>query len=266
MSEPTSDAWTQIRYDYEHTDRLIADICAEHGISSNTLRDRVRRWRWTPRRAPIPREGPPAVARRLLPGDDHPPLEREGTGGLRPPSLCERTPMQSIGYGAMSEAKCEPGWGDLSAHESHPTPPAIALRAPAGDPPPPGEGVRDAAAVPQSAFAAHAETDPASIAPRLQSAVARVLPAIETVVARLAAEPLRPREMEQTARALGTLTRSLRELNTLLSQHPVGGTPYDDDLPQDIDAFRDEVARRIEAFVASRADENNDGEAAPAGS
>ena len=62
MTEPTSDAWTQIRYDYEHTNRPVEDICAEHGISSGTLRDRVRRWRWTRRRAPIPREGPPAMA------------------------------------------------------------------------------------------------------------------------------------------------------------------------------------------------------------
>ena len=45
MTEPTGDErWTQIRYDYEHTDRPIVDICAEHGISANTLRDRVRRW------------------------------------------------------------------------------------------------------------------------------------------------------------------------------------------------------------------------------
>ena len=58
--ELTREAWAQIRYDYEHTDRPVEDICAEHGISSGTLRDRMRRWNWTRRRAPIPREGPPA--------------------------------------------------------------------------------------------------------------------------------------------------------------------------------------------------------------
>jgi hypothetical protein len=56
------EAWAQIRYDYEHTERAIADICAEHNISSGTLRDRMRRWGWTRRRAPIPRDGPPPVA------------------------------------------------------------------------------------------------------------------------------------------------------------------------------------------------------------
>jgi hypothetical protein len=37
------ESWAQIRYDYEHTDRPIEDICAKHGISSGTLRDRMRR-------------------------------------------------------------------------------------------------------------------------------------------------------------------------------------------------------------------------------
>jgi len=61
MPDLTPDAWAQIRHDYEHSDRPVEDICAEHGISSSTLRDRMRRWRWTRRRPPIPREGPPAA-------------------------------------------------------------------------------------------------------------------------------------------------------------------------------------------------------------
>ena len=48
----TLEAWAQIRYDYEHTDRPVDDICAEHGFSSGTLRDRVRRWEWTRGAAP----------------------------------------------------------------------------------------------------------------------------------------------------------------------------------------------------------------------
>ena len=60
MPALTPDAWAQIRYDYEHTDRPVEDICAEHGISSGTLRDRMRRWHWRRRREPIPRAGPPA--------------------------------------------------------------------------------------------------------------------------------------------------------------------------------------------------------------
>ena len=61
MPDLTPETWAQIRYDYEHSDRPVEDICAEHGISSSTLRDRMRRWRWTRRRPPIPHEGPPPL-------------------------------------------------------------------------------------------------------------------------------------------------------------------------------------------------------------
>ena len=68
--------------------------------------------------------------------------------------------------------------------------------------------------------AAPTASDPASIVPHLQSAVARVLPAIEATIDKLAAGPQAPRPLEQTARALGALTRTLRELNALLAQQP----------------------------------------------
>jgi len=58
--EPESDLWAQIRYAYEDTDQPVGDICVEHGISSGTLRDRMRRWHWKRRRPPIPHAGPPS--------------------------------------------------------------------------------------------------------------------------------------------------------------------------------------------------------------
>ena len=75
----TPEAWAQVRYAYEHSDRPIHDICAEYGISTGTLRDRMRRWEWTRRRAPIPREGPPAT----MPPVDvfSPPPTRTAHGG-----------------------------------------------------------------------------------------------------------------------------------------------------------------------------------------
>ena len=51
--------WPRIRHDYEETDKPNHAICAEHGISASTLRNRVRQWNWTPRRAPVPAQGPP---------------------------------------------------------------------------------------------------------------------------------------------------------------------------------------------------------------
>ena len=102
--------------------------------------------------------------------------------------------------------------------------------------------------------------DPVAIVPRLQSAVVRVLPAIEATIARLATGAQHPREMEQAGRALGALTRTLRELNALLAEHnarPGVAHPVDDyyDMPQDLDAYREELARRIETFLASRGDD-----------
>jgi len=57
----TPEEWAQVRYEYEHTDKPVGDICGDHGFSPNTLRDRVRRWGWTPRRLPVAAEGPPPV-------------------------------------------------------------------------------------------------------------------------------------------------------------------------------------------------------------
>src|SRR5262249_2654100 len=91
-----------------------------------------------------------------------------------------------------------------------------------------------------------------AIVPRLQSAVERVLPAIETIVATLAAGASHPRELERAARALAALTRTLRELNSLLSQRQTPAARAFDDMPEDIDAFRHALARRIRLFVASR--------------
>jgi len=213
--ELTSKAWAQIRYDYEHTDRPIEDICAEHGISSGTLRDRTRRWGWTRRRTPIPLEGPPPAPA---------PASRQAVPAF--PSVAQAEP------GAPSALPFE------TATPSLPAAPRIEiaaglLHAASEDPPP----------------------DPAAIVPRLQSAVARVLPAIESIVMKLGTEPTHPREMERAARVLVALTRTLRELNNLLGQRQAAAandSADDDDMPEDIDAFRRELARRIRVFVASR--------------
>ena len=40
LPDPSPETWTQIRYEYEHTDKPVDDICSDHGISPGTLRDR----------------------------------------------------------------------------------------------------------------------------------------------------------------------------------------------------------------------------------
>jgi hypothetical protein len=114
--------------------------------------------------------------------------------------------------------------------------------------------------------------DPQPTSERLQGAAARVMRAIETTSVRLTARPTQLRETEMAARALGSLTRTLRELNELLERHkahePQRSTEElrasvmrklqaivakrdDDPPPEDMDEFRNELARRIRNFVAS---------------
>ena len=61
----------------------------------------------------------------------------------------------------------------------------------------------------------------------------------------------------KTARALDALTRTLRELNALLAQHAPRAASEYDDMPEDIDAFRERLARRIEAFMELRRDDED---------
>jgi len=217
----TSEAWTQIRFDYEHSERPIAEICAEHGISSGTLRDRMRRWGWARRRPPIPREGPPA-----LPA----PVAMRPVAGVELPirAACVSDEASS----AVGEESPHPAAHCVRGDPPHKClRPGARKRGPGGE----GQGGEAGALVPQdsargatcdaasppvagSEAAAHAETDATALAPRLQGAVARVLPAIEAIVGKLAAGAMPPREMERAGRALGVLTRTLRELNALLGE------------------------------------------------
>ncbi len=86
---------------------------------------------------------------------------------------------------------------------------------------------------------------------RLYRAVLAELAAVENLRAQLKREPQGTQDAERTARTLSSLTETLQKLQRLKCAVPNTGS-QDDDLPADIDEFRDELARRIEAFVASR--------------
>jgi hypothetical protein len=83
----------------------------------------------------------------------------------------------------------------------------------------PAQAARCAAAA-ALLVASPAAHDPVLIAGRLKGAIARVLAGIEITFAQILAGPAHPREFERAARALAPLTRTLRELNGLLSQYP----------------------------------------------
>jgi len=164
MPALTPDAWAQIRYDYEHTDRPVEDICAEHRISSGTLRDRMRRWHWKRRRMPVPREGPPAFL--VVEQASEPSGQAVIVAKASPPA-----PARDAGAGALPVASSRPAAG-----EAAPLPPA------------------------------------------LQRAVTSVLPAVQHTLTHLAEGRSHPDDAAKTARALQTLTRTLRELSVLSSR------------------------------------------------
>ena len=91
---------------------------------------------------------------------------------------------------------------------------------------------------------------------RLEAAVLDELATVETMRASLRAEPRRPIDAERTARTLSVLTETIAKLRRLrlAAQPQSGSADHDDDIP-DIDAFRLDLARRIEAFVASQPDD-----------
>lgn len=91
-------------------------------------------------------------------------------------------------------------------------------------------------------------------AARVQAMVERELDAVERVLAALSADD--PGEGERSARTLASLARTLRELSAMSGAEPTAETASDDDdaIPRDLDEFRRELARRIEAFVGERPD------------
>jgi hypothetical protein len=99
---------------------------------------------------------------------------------------------------------------------------------------------------------------------RLHRAVLEELGAVEAMRARLKREPQNSIDAERTARTLSSLTETLQKLQRLQCTLPETELKDDDDMPADIDEFRNELARRINAFIDSRSGGDDAvGDAAP---
>jgi hypothetical protein len=97
-----------------------------------------------------------------------------------------------------------------------------------------------------------ADTPSATVADRLENAVEKELAAVELMRTKLGLEPSDPVDTERTARTLERLTETLLKIRRWRLPDAAKDTDYE--LPKDIDEFRHSLARRIEAFVRSRAD------------
>lgn len=94
---------------------------------------------------------------------------------------------------------------------------------------------------------------PGSVVARLEAAVEKELRKVESLRGEFGRPEQRSIEAERIARTLATLTETLFKVRRLHEPGNIGGS-NDDDLPGDVDGFRLELARRIEAFVRSRTD------------
>lgn len=109
-----------------------------------------------------------------------------------------------------------------------------------------------------------ADKEAPSLALRLEQAVERELAKVERLKEETGSETSRSHAAERIARTLSALTQTLFKVRAL--REPGSVTAHEpDDMPADIDGFRDALARRIDAFVASRADDGLAGAGEPPG-
>jgi hypothetical protein len=120
-----------------------------------------------------------------------------------------------------------------------------------------------AAALPP-AGAGEAPLDIAAEVARVFRLLQAEIEAAETMRAQLARRPQRTLDAQRTASTLRSLNATLHSLELRQAGLPRTGS-NDDDIPQDVDDLREALAQRIEAFMASRGDEDFSEEAdAPA--
>lgn len=110
-----------------------------------------------------------------------------------------------------------------------------------------------------------APSPPPDPAERIEKLLIREVEIEEARHAKLAGLPRPTAEAARTARTLAVLTQTLHALRRLRHGEQAGRAPTQeekpihDDIPDDLDEFRRELARRIDAFVASRTDAGDAG-------
>ncbi len=87
-----------------------------------------------------------------------------------------------------------------------------------------------------------------TLAVRVQRVVERELDAIDSILSVLGAAD--SAEAERSARTLASLARALKEVMRLAAPEQAPDPDEDDPMPRDLDEFRRELARRIEALAA----------------
>ncbi|HEX5509804.1 MAG TPA: hypothetical protein VFX37_14990, partial [Pseudolabrys sp.] len=214
---------------YEQTEDRVVDIAADFRCHGTTFQRLANRLGWVRHKAP-PRDLPPAAK-----------LEAEAEALAARYAAASSPPSE----GARSPA--ETGGGQSNPSAGAQEPPSLTL--------------------PFAERGGQWATQPATNLPPIQETVARLhadilneLASVEAMRKRLDTMPQSPIDAERTARTLANLMATLRQIAPL-SPAPAQDKDHDenDDFPTDIDELRNELARRINAFVASRTGEGNAG-------
>lgn len=234
MARYTPEFLAAARHGYENTDQPMTALAAGLGIGITTLQSLVRKHGWTQRSKRM-RDSPPAL--QLL--EQARELAAQEPPTPDPPSL-------RFG-GRVSESAI------ASATAGDPSPPL-----PPGSSPGVVEGGEQTLPLSGGGSAlAPAPTEP-RLTPveRLEALVVKELEAEEAMRAELALRPRSRHDAERCARTLSVLTQTLQTLQRMRADGGAARNSDDyDDIPEDMDAFRNDLARRIDLFVESRREE-----------
>ena len=209
-----------VGHDYLYSDKTVAQVAFDHKICVRDIARLREREGWPKRNERI--HGVPPAVQALR--------ETEALLAVSP------LPPRSGGEGG---ARSAPGGGRPCEDESLP---------PTPDPSPP-----------LATLVGGGESAPPplpSALERIERLVLRELAAEEAAREQLGPLPRTSADAQRCAGTLATLTQTLHALARLRGGFlpDQGSSNDDDDMPANIDDFRNELARRIDAFVASRTD------------
>lgn len=139
--------------------------------------------------------------------------------------------------------------------------PSIPTVTPTPNPSPQGGGEKEESAAASSSAASVANVDEQDSEQRIETLTQAVMGYVREFDALRKNGKLLAKQHLATARAISILTEAFNRLQRLRAALP-GSIDHDSyaDAPADLDAFRDELARRIDAFIASRTDAGTGGE------
>jgi AcrR family transcriptional regulator len=225
-----------LRYEYEETNTPVDDLAARAGMSNSTFYTRVSEYGWSLR---CPALGGAGQTTR--------PSAFGGARAAAASAVRKKFPP-TPGRGKSRRADANRVKSVAAASGSAPPNPVPSRPVPSG-----------AAQANPADFDAErgradtsgeAQPDRQTLAARIQHSIERELDAIEKVLDLL--QPQNGNEAERAARTLAALARTLREVANLDTDPSAEPDDDDDAGPRDMDEFRRDLARRMEAIVAAR--------------